>query len=145
MARRFVIASRAGTGQRDMVRRDVRMAPQRCLMRGLVHKLSQRERWRQSDRQFGMADQDKQLGRCRGRPQGHSQRASHIERHGCTVARPIPANVRGHRASAALPPVLVPAVIRGSGLPSGLITGVESLSDRSERPPIQCRIPALLP
>jgi hypothetical protein len=36
---------------------------------------------------------------------------------------------------------VAPILIRGSGLPSGLITGVEAISDRSERPPIQCRIP----
>jgi len=34
-------------------------------------------------------------------------------------------------------------VIRGGGLPHDLMTGVESLSDRNERPPVQCRMPEL--
>jgi hypothetical protein len=37
------------------------------------------------------------------------------------------------------------SVIRGSGFPPGLITGVYALPNRNERPPVQCRMPELPP
>ena len=49
---------------------------------------------------------------------------------------------RGECLLAGIVPAVAPAVIRGSGSPSGLITGVYAVSDRGERPPVCCRVPA---
>lgn len=84
--RHLVIACRAGTGQRDVIRGDVGVASQRGLMPGHIHELSESERWRQPEFPRGVAQKVKQLGRCRGRPERESQRTSHTERHDCTVA-----------------------------------------------------------
>lgn len=52
-----------------------------------IHELPHRKRRRQPRRQRRLAEEDKQLSGCRGRPESRSQRTGHTKRHYHTVAR----------------------------------------------------------